>query len=179
MCRRIVLALLIAASGAAWLPAGAESLAPQPLAPIHIEPTDGSTPPAARADAAAELIQAAVAADIQRTAALVAADTRALDLICGDELVFSNPDGSIQTKTELLASLEAGEKRYFAINPGPREVRLLAEAVALVFGSAEMLMGNAENSQPLKIRYLAVYRFDSRLGWRLTAYQSTRRTTEG
>ena len=67
---------------------------------------------------------------------------------------------------------------YFAINPGPREVRLLAEAVALIFGSAELLVGTAEKSHQLKIRYLAVYRRDARLGWRLTAYQSTRRATE-
>jgi hypothetical protein len=167
--------MVLVATGAAYLRAGDEARAHPLPAPVHIESTE-SDPTSVPRDTANELLQAAVAADIQRTAALVAGDTRALDLICGDELVFGHADGSIQSKSALLASLEAGERRYFAINPGPREVRLLAEAVALVFGSAELLVGTAESSQPLKIRYLAVYRFDARLGWRLTAYQSARRT---
>jgi hypothetical protein len=128
--------------------------------------------------AVTEPVQTVVAADIQRSAALVATDTQTLDRLCGDELVFGHADGRVQSKVELLAALESGEMRYYAINPGPREVRLLTETVALVFSSAELLVGTAENSRQLKIRYLAVYQRDARLGWRLTAYQSVRRTAE-
>ncbi len=176
MCFRSILVWALAATGAACLAAATELGTAPPLAPIRIEQAERAA--ATPSETATELIQAAVAADIQRTTALVAADTRALELLCGDELIFGHADGRIQTKSELLAALSTGEMRYFALNPGPREVRILAEAVALVFGSAELLVGTAEDSRPLKIRYLAVYRFDARLGWRLTAYQSARRTTE-
>lgn len=176
MCFRSIIVWALAATGAACLSVGADLGATPTLTSIRIEQAERA--PATPSETATEFIQAAVAADIQRTTALVAADTRALELICGDELIFGHADGRIQTKSELLGSLTAGEMHYFAINPGPREVRILGEAVALVFGSAELLVGNAEDSQPLKIRYLAVYRFDARLGWRLTAYQSTQRTAE-
>ena len=175
MCLQSFLVSVLVATGVACAGADDESTATAPMAAIRIESAATST---AKNDPAAELIQAAVAADIQRTAALVAADTKALDTLCGDELIFGHADGRIQSKAELLASLSAGDMRYFAINPGQRDVRLLAEAVALVFGSAELLVGTADNARPLKIRYLAVYRFDARLGWRLTAYQSSLRTSE-
>lgn len=176
MCLRLILVSALAAGGVLFGRAQDDSTAASPLAHIQIESANDTA--RAKNNAAAELIQAAVVADIQRTAALVAADTKALDLLCGDELVFGHADGRNQTKAELLAALTSGEMRYFAINPGPRDVRLLAEAVALVFGSAELLVGTADDSHPLKIRYLAVYRFDARKGWRLTAYQSARRTAE-
>jgi hypothetical protein len=175
MCLRSFLVSVLTATGVACAGADNASGSAPAMAPIRIESAATTT---AKSDPAEELIQAAVAADIQRTAALVAADTKALDQLCGDELIFGHADGRIQSKAELLASLSAGDIRYFAINPGQREVRLLAEAVALVFSSAELLVGTAENARPLKIRYLAVYRFDARLGWRLTAYQSSQRTTE-
>jgi hypothetical protein len=175
MCLRSFLVSVLAATGVACAGAGNESRPAPTMAPIRIGSDASST---ATNDPAAELMQTAVAADIQRTAALVAADTRALDQLCGDELIFGHADGHLQSKAELLASLSAGDLRYFAINPGQREVRLLAEAVALVFGSAELLVGTVENARPLKIRYLAVYRFDARLGWRLTAYQSAPRPEE-
>jgi len=175
MCFRSFLVSVLAATGVACVGADNEFSSAPAMAPIRIESAITTTD---KNDPAAELIQAAVAADIQRTAALVAADTKALDTLCGDELIFGHADGRIQSKAELLAALSAGDLRYFAINPGQREVRLLAEAVALVFGSAELLVGTVENARPLKIRYLAVYRFDARLGWRLTAYQSSLRTAE-
>ena len=173
---RSLIALVLFTTTAAGARAVDTPAVATPKTPIRIE--QPGAPDATPSDLANELIQAAVAADIQRTAALVAADTNALELLCGDELVFGHADGRIQSKAALLDALNAGEMRYFAINPGPREVRLLAEAVALVFGSAELLVGTAEDSHQLKIRYLAVYRRDARLGWRLTAYQSARRTTE-
>jgi ketosteroid isomerase-like protein len=174
---QFLLVLALAAVGAvSTCAAGDEIAAPPAMEPIHVGSAGAAAAP--KNDLTAELIQAAVAADIQRTAALVAADTNTLDQLCGDELIFGHADGRIHSKAELLDALNAGEMRYFAINPGPREVRLLAEAVALVFGSAELLVGTADDSHQLKIRYLAVYRRDARLGWRLTAYQSARRTAE-
>jgi len=139
----------------------------------------GTIPPARTEDAPAadpraDLIRSVAATEIQRTAALVAGDARILERIFAEELTYGHADGHVDTKDEFLGALTSRRVRYHAINPGARTVRMVGENVALVAGSADLLIGTADAPTALAIRYLAVYRLDLRTSsWKLTAYQST------
>ena len=132
---------------------------------------DASVAPTSPAD---ELVQSVVATDIQRTAALVAGDTRQLERLLADELTYGHSDGRLFTKTEFLAAVTSGLTHYHAINPGPRAIRIVGDNVAVICGQADLLIGPADAPTAFAVRYLAVYRLDPHTGWKLTAYQSTK-----
>jgi hypothetical protein len=136
-------------------------------------PARAESPPA-QPDPSVMLVRSVAATEIQRTAALVSGDTRVLEQIFAEELTYGHADGRVDTKDALLTSLTIHRLRYHAINPGPRTVRVVGDNVALVAGTADLLVGTADAPTAFSIRYLAVYRFDPRAeGWKLTAYQST------
>lgn len=128
---------------------------------------------AAQVDSAS--IRQVVAAEDQRFAAMLHADTAALDQLLATDLTYTHTDGEQNNKAEFLRILGTGTLRYAAIVPEVREVRVDG-AIAVVAGRSAMRVESGGQAYAFRIRYLAVYRHGAR-GWELIAWQSTRLPT--
>ena len=114
-----------------------------------------------------------LAADNQRFAAMMRADTAALRTRLADDLAYTHTTGARQNKAEFLCTLASGQLRYRSIAPTERTVRFLGAEGAVVVGRSNMQVESGGQVLAFAIRYLAVYR---RVAgeWQLVTWQSTR-----
>src|SRR5437868_1928301 len=73
-----------------------------------------------------------LAADNQRFAAMMRADTAALRTRLADDLAYTHTTGTRQNKAEFLCTLASGQLRYRSIAPSERTVRFLGAEGAVV-----------------------------------------------
>jgi len=105
---------------------------------------------------------------------MVHADTGTLAHLLGPDLTYTHTDGAENTRAEFLRLLASGALRYVSIAPEAREVRVFGSS-AVVTGRSAMRVEAEGQAHAFRIRYLAVYRRDTR-GWELIAWQSTHLT---
>ena len=74
--------------------------------------------------------------------ALVRADVVLLDRIIADEWVFTDPDGVIWTKAEVLALLKSGQDKVSSM--------VVDEMKALIYGDAAVVTGRNATKETLK-----------------------------
>ena len=142
---------------------------------IHFLLTIAALLPAALS--AQDSAQASVlAAEDQRFAAMVKADTIALHRLLAADLAYTHTSGEKQDRTAFLRSLASGELRYRNIAPTERTVRFVGSEAAVVVGRSQMQVEAGGQVRAFSIRYVAVYQ---RVGasWQLVAWQSTRLPT--
>ena len=128
----------------------------------------------AQADSASRR-QVLIAED-RRFAAMMRADTAALTHFLAPDLTYTHTDGVQNTRAELLQLVGSGALRYVSIAPEAREVRVVGSS-AVVSGRSAMRVEADGQPHAFRIRYLAVYRHDTR-GWELLAWQATRLPAE-
>jgi ketosteroid isomerase-like protein len=128
---------------------------------------------AAQVDSAS--VRQVLTAEDQRFAAMLHADTVALERLLATDLTYTHTDGEQNTKAEFVRILSSGALRYASIAPEAREVRVFG-SLAVVTGRSAMRVESDGQARAFHIRYLAVYRRRAR-GWALIAWQSTRLPT--
>ena len=110
-------------------------------------------------------------AEARRYAAMIAGDTKALDAVLADDLVYTHSTAATETKQEFIDRLSSG-LRYKAITQREQTIRVIGD-VALVNGLNRMDVERKGEPITFDIRFLAVY---ARTGaqWQMRAWQSTR-----
>ena len=109
-----------------------------------------------------------------RFEAMVRGDLLALDEVLSDDLTYTHTTGVLDSKAQLIASLESGQRRYESITPEDVQVRVYG-SVGVVTGVSLMRtkgVGRDEASS-FRIRFMDVHvkKLDV---WQLVAWQSTR-----
>lgn len=122
--------------------------------------------------ASADPVQQVLAVDDARTAALIASDRPTLERTLAAQLRYVHANGLTQDRAAYLAAAIGGAMQYNRIAPLERQVRLLADGVALLTGSNGVAV--TLNGKPLQldVLYTAVYVQEDG-AWKLTAWQST------
>ena len=117
------------------------------------------------------LVGQLVEVDAARRRALVAGDVAVLSALLADGMRYGHANGEVQTRQELLASLESGALRYRAIRYEASEAREVGGAF-VVSGrqTIEVTAGGREITS--RSVFVAVYT-RARGGWKLVAYQSS------
>lgn len=124
-------------------------------------------PPAAPSRAVLE------AADDARIAAMVTADTAALEPLLSVDLRYAHSNGTVDTKASLLDLVGSGRTRYVAYDVAAREFTFPAPGIALMTGRADVEVETAEGRRGMVLAYLAAWRLE-RGAWRFLAWQSAR-----
>jgi hypothetical protein len=125
---------------------------------------------AARAEPA---VIAAVKADKARLAAMMARDGEALGQLMSDQLRFVHSDGRVESKTDYVKNLMAGDTAYADAKTSELETMQISPDVVVVLGTQEMRKKLGPTWSEIKLRYLAVWRNESGT-WRMVAWQSAR-----
>lgn len=129
---------------------------------------------AQRASLADGLRLAVLRTDEARVHAMLGADTGALDDMMTEDCLYVHSNGSVQTKAEFLAALDAAAMRYVRIQyEAVPLVRLFGAETAVLTAVSRIEVRRADGSvvQPrLQVTALYVARGGA---WRLASYQST------
>ena len=114
-----------------------------------------------------------IAAEARRYKAMIEADVGGLERILADELRYVHASGNVETKYQLIASLESGNLDYQAIEPSDVVVRIHGDT-AVVTGFADFRLEVRGTRSSARLLYTAVYKRIQGGAWRLWVYQSTR-----
>ncbi len=112
------------------------------------------------------------AADAARIAATLERNTTSLAPLLSDDLIYTNADGRVQTKSQYLASVAESDARYVAVHPRAVQLQLLHPGAVVMTGHSDILAETAGQRVRFSLRFLAVWRDESGR-WKLAAYQST------
>ncbi len=111
-------------------------------------------------------------ADAARIAATIERNPAALDPLLSTDLVYTNADGRVQTKSQYLAAVAESDARYLAVHPRAIQLQLLSPAAVVMSGLSDILAETRGQRVRFSLRFLAVWREESG-HWKLAAYQST------
>ncbi|MBL9211880.1 MAG: nuclear transport factor 2 family protein [Opitutaceae bacterium] len=123
--------------------------------------------------AAEPAVISALRADKARLAAMMAGDGEALGRLMSDQLRFVHSDGRVESKTDYVKNLMAGDTAYAEAKTSELETTQVANDVVVVIGVQEMRKRLGTEWSTIKLRYLAVWRNESGT-WRMVAWQSAR-----
>jgi len=118
-------------------------------------------------------LDAVLAAEDARFAAMVAADPQAMGRWFADDLLYVHSTGVVEDREQLIATITGRKLQYLAIEPSRRRVVLQGADAALVHGVAEIKARAGDKALVFSARYLAVYVLEDG-AWRLRAWQSLR-----
>ena len=128
---------------------------------------------ATEATAAADPVEQIRQVEARRYDAMARNDLAALGDLLADDLTYTHSQGVVNTKAQMLASLESGALRYRSVTTDDVLIRVYGDA-AVVTGAAVLAVTAGGHDVSVPVRFIAVYaRQDGR--WRLEAWQSTRR----
>jgi ketosteroid isomerase-like protein len=125
------------------------------------------------ANAAGQAATSAQAADRARVAAMMAGDAAALGAVLSDGLRFVHSDGRVESKSDYVKNLRAGDTAYADVRTSEVETLPVSGDVVTILGMQQMRKRLGADWSEVKLRYLAVYRKE-RDGWRMIAWQSAR-----
>ena len=123
--------------------------------------------------AAEPAVISAVRADKARLTAMMAGDGEALGRLMSDQLRFVHSDGRVESKTDYVKNLMAGDTQYADAKTSELETMQVSPDVVVVLGTQEMRKRLGPDWSNIKLRYLAVWRNESG-AWRMIAWQSAR-----
>lgn len=107
-----------------------------------------------------------------RVAALVRDDYAALEGIFADDLTYVHSNGTVESKSEYLATLRSGRLKYTALDHADQVVRVFGDA-ALLQGTSAVRAISAGTESTVRLRFTMLYvRKGGR--WQLVTWQSTR-----
>ena len=109
--------------------------------------------------------------ETERFQAMIQIDTVSLNRILADNLTYTHTNSWLQTKEELIASLESRELNYKSAIINDMVVRAY-ETSAVVTGTATMKVESHEQEYNLQIRFIDVY-VKKNANWQMVAWQST------
>ena len=115
----------------------------------------------------------ALRADKARLAAMMSGNGEALARLMSDQLRFVHSDGRVESKADYVKNLLAGDTAYADVKTSELETTQVANDVVVVIGVQEMRKRLGTEWSAIKLRYLAVWRYESGT-WRMVAWQSAR-----
>lgn len=127
----------------------------------------------ARAPVPAADLNAVLAAEDARFAAMISADPEAMRRWFADDLVYVHSTGVTEDREQLIASITGGKLRYLAVEPAGRRVVFQGAEAAFVQGVARIKARAGAQELDFRAHYLAVYGSEGG-AWRLRAWQSLR-----
>ena len=127
-----------------------------------------SSPVSARDDAA--IVADVMAADQARGAALLAADTQALDRLLANDLYYTHSDGKLETKAIHLGTITDG-LRYERFVTSDLHGHVISPEVVILTGKMDQKKLKAGKSSESKLMFQAVWRHET-TGWRLAGMQT-------
>jgi ketosteroid isomerase-like protein len=112
----------------------------------------------------------------KRFAAQVAKDADVLNKIFADDLVYVHSSGKTDNKEAYVASVLNGTSVYNKIDIEAISVREYNKGQTAVVNGTVLITQPPVNDKPvlLHLRYLVVYTKDSKKGWQLNSWQSSR-----
>lgn len=125
------------------------------------------------AHAAEPAVEAALRADQARVQAMMAGDGATLAQLMSDQLRFVHSDGRVESKTEYVKNLMAGDTAYADAKTSELETMQVAPEVVVVLGVQQMRKRLGPAWSDITLRYLAVWRNEGGT-WRMVAWQSAR-----
>jgi hypothetical protein len=99
-------------------------------------------------------------------------DLATLDRIFDDDFTFTNVNGEIHTKAELLGDVRSGKLKYTALNHSEVHVRVYGDTAILTGRSASVYIENGKEGGRTPRRYMNIY-IRKNGQWRLVARQET------
>ena len=127
------------------------------------------------AAAAEPAVISALRADKARLAAMMAGDGEALGRLMSDQLRFVHSDGRVESKSDYVKNLMAGDTEYADAKTSELETTQVSPDVVVVIGAQQMRKRLGPTWSEIKLRYLAVWRNENG-EWRMVAWQSARPT---
>lgn len=128
---------------------------------------------ASASQAAEPAVIAAMRADKARLSAMMAGDGEALGRLMSEQLRFVHSDGRVESKTDYVKNLMAGDTAYTDAKTSELETVQIAPDVVVVLGVQQMRKKLGTEWSDIKLRYLAVWRNENG-AWRMIAWQSAR-----
>ena len=116
-------------------------------------------------------VDSVTALEEQRCRAMEAADLATLEDLFADGLSYTHSNGSVDTKTTILASLGSGQLRYRSIHISERAVTVTG-STAVVTGRARLEITAAGTDRTVHCRFTDVWAQDGEVT-RFVAWQST------
>lgn len=129
---------------------------------------------AQRATLADGLKAAVLRIDETRVYAMLSADTGALDDLITADCLYGHSNGVVQTKAEFIHAVKTGAMKYASIRyVAPPVVRLFGTTTAILTGTAQLEVQNAEGRTARPTVHLTAVYVVLNDRWQLAAYQST------
>ncbi len=117
---------------------------------------------------------ALLAAEDARFAAQIARDTRQLDKMLHDSLVYIHSNALVERRADFLESIRSGRIVYQLMQAEPdRQLRKIGRRQAIVNGIVRVEGLYSQRSFDVRLRYTAVYTQKKGV-WQLNSWQSTR-----
>jgi len=126
-----------------------------------------------RTPAPAAGLDAVLAAEDSRFAAMVAADPQAMRRWFAEDLVYVHSTGVVEDREQLIAAIVGRKLQYLAIEPSTRRVVFQGADAVFVHGLVHIMARAGDKPLEFRARYLAVYGLQD-ADWRLRAWQSLR-----
>jgi len=133
-----------------------------------------ATPAAAAANTSATVKaeQDVRQAERERFAAMVKADTGALDKLLAPELSYTHSNAQVQDKAGFIADIKSGAIKYVTIDPHDTNVAVFGSA-AVVTGTADVHAIQNGSDLTIKIRYTDT-QINRNGNWLMVAWEATR-----
>jgi hypothetical protein len=112
--------------------------------------------------------QAVLKLEEQWVAALVKADTAALEKLYADDLVYTHSSGAVDTKAKYIDSLKTGKTKYESLDRDDIKVRM--------YGTTAIVTCHAifkVNNNTINLRYVHIY-VKEKGAWKMVMHQATR-----
>jgi len=110
--------------------------------------------------------------EARRIQAMLKVDTEELNRLLADDLTYTHSSGQVDTKSQLINSLKAGERKYLMIEPQGVKVRLYG-AAAIVTGLAKLKTFSKGQESNFQVQFTDVYA-KKKGHWQMVAWQSSR-----
>lgn len=108
----------------------------------------------------------------RRFEAMTKGDTAALERILADDLVYTHSSGTVDTKSQYIASIKSGDLKYISIQRDDVNVRVFGNA-AVITGRALFKVKSRGQDMTVHARFTDVW-IKRRGTWQMVAWQSTR-----
>jgi uncharacterized protein (TIGR02246 family) len=123
------------------------------------------------ASTAEDSAQAVRAAHETRRTATVNGDAAAVQSMMTDDLTFTHPDASVETKAEFVGALRTGRYDYKSITDEEQQVRVYGDS-AVVTGVCRIVINASGTDSDVRVRFVELWvRQES--AWRMALWHAT------